>query len=335
MSVGIEQGSGKNHSVGTHFRQNSMMLNDAHQVTGASNNSFDKPDLRLRLVGQMQILDGADETVLLLGRRTRILLAILALSGYPVPRHRLARMLWSTRGEEQRRASLRQEIHRVHEALEAVAPGLLQINREHMTIRHDRIWLDVVEGFTATIHNPAPLALLSGVLLDEYDHLNPVLDEWLATEREKIRIHARTVLDGQLALQRTPEGRLAITNQLLQFDPAHESAWRARIQAYANLGDRDLSIEAYERCQAALRQKLGAVPDEETRRLVDFIRKTGELPQTGGSLTLGSAVLPRSVSRAGPLVGVLPFQVSGMDPEQAFLSMALADEITNRASSFS
>ena len=292
------------------------------------------PDLRLRLVGEMRISNAADEILPSLGRRTRLLLAILALSDFPVPRHRLASMLWSRRGEDQRRASLRQEIHRLQEAMEPVASGLIQVNRDQMTIRHERVWIDVAEALTATVQNPGPLTLLSGVLLDGYDHLDPALDEWLTTEREKLRTHARIVLEGQLAIQETPEGVLAVTSQVLQFESAHESAWRARIRAYADLGDRNLAIEAYDRCQAALTQKLGAVPCEETQRLVESIRKSSNILQPSRSSALAAISLPASPVRAGLRVGVLPFQLSGMEPEQAFLSMALADEITTALSPF-
>jgi DNA-binding SARP family transcriptional activator len=329
-----EPGANENHPTNVLLQPRSMMLDDVSSGFGASNPFSYHPDLRLRLMGQMQATTGAGEIIPVLGRRTRMLLAILALSNYPVPRHRLVRMLWSTRSEQQRRASLRQEIHRLQEMAGSVAPDLIRVNRDHMTIRHERIWVDAVEALTATVQNPAPLSLLSGVLLDGYDHLDPTLDEWLATEREKLRIHARAVLEGQLALQTAPEGTLAVTGQLLQFDPAHESAWRARIQAYAALGNRGLAIEAYEQCRAALTQKLGAVPCEETQRLVASIRQNSDIPQPYHSPATTATMLPVSAVHAGLRIGVLPFQLSGMEPEHAFLSVALADEITTALSPF-
>ena len=73
---------------------------------------------RLRLIGQMEAWTLTSESVLPAGRKTRALLAIVALGApRPVLRSRLAEMLWSRRSEEQARASLRQEIHRLLEAL--------------------------------------------------------------------------------------------------------------------------------------------------------------------------------------------------------------------------
>ena len=77
----------------------------------------DKPVVRLRLIGQMEAWTLTAESILPTGRKTRALLAILALSApRPVLRGRLAEMLWSRRPEEQARASLRQEIHRLLDA---------------------------------------------------------------------------------------------------------------------------------------------------------------------------------------------------------------------------
>ncbi len=60
------------------------------------------------------------ENVLPAGRKTRALLAVIALSSPRAAlRGRLAELLWSRRPEEQARASLRQEIHRLLETLGA------------------------------------------------------------------------------------------------------------------------------------------------------------------------------------------------------------------------
>jgi len=77
--------------------------------------------VRLRLIGQMEAWTLTSENVLPAGRKTRALLAVVALSSpRPALRGRLAELLWSRRPEEQARASLRQEIHRL---LETLAPA--------------------------------------------------------------------------------------------------------------------------------------------------------------------------------------------------------------------
>jgi len=88
--------------------------------------------LRLRLIGQMEARSLNSENVLPPGRKTRALLAILALSApRPALRGHLAELLWSCRPEEQARASLRQEIHRLLAALASAKGEILQITRDH------------------------------------------------------------------------------------------------------------------------------------------------------------------------------------------------------------
>src|ERR1700744_5171222 len=88
---------------------------------------------RGRLVGQMEAGTLTSESILPTGRKTRALLAILALSSpRPALRGRLAELLWSRRPEEQARASLRQEIHRLMETLDPVGPQIIAINRDHL-----------------------------------------------------------------------------------------------------------------------------------------------------------------------------------------------------------
>ena len=79
--------------------------------------------VRLRLIGQMEAWTLTSENVLPAGRKTRALLAVIALaSPRPALRGRLAELLWSRRPEEQARASLRQEIHRLLESWRRQGP---------------------------------------------------------------------------------------------------------------------------------------------------------------------------------------------------------------------
>src|SRR5271165_2413356 len=107
--------------------------------------------LRLRLIGQMEAWTLTSESVLPAGRKTRALLAIIALSApRPALRGRLAEMLWSRRPEEQARASLRQEIHRLLEILSPAGSEIIQVTRDHLSLRPGAVWTDVDEVMGAT-----------------------------------------------------------------------------------------------------------------------------------------------------------------------------------------
>src|ERR1700684_1586778 len=106
--------------------------------------------VRLRLIGQMEAWTVTSENVLPAGRKTRALLAAIALSGpRPALRGRLAELLWSRRPEEQARASLRQEIHRLLEVLAPANSDILLVTRDHLSLKPGAVWIDVEEVMRA------------------------------------------------------------------------------------------------------------------------------------------------------------------------------------------
>ena len=150
--------------------------------------------VRLRLIGQMEAWTVTSESVLPAGRKTRALLAAIALSGpRPALRGRLAELLWSRRPEEQARASLRQEIHRLLEVLSPAKTEILQVTRDHLSLKPGAIWIDVDEVMRATTMQPASLSLLDGELLEDLAGVDPAFDMWLTAERERLRDRARAL----------------------------------------------------------------------------------------------------------------------------------------------
>ena len=163
--------------------------------------------VRLRLIGQMEAWTLTSESVLPTGRKTRALLAVLALSSpRPVLRGRMAELLWSRRPDEQARASLRQEIHRLTEAMAPVGSRILGINRDHLMLRAGTVWIDVEEVLRATPERSAALSLLDGDLLEDLDGIDPAFDAWLAGERERLVDRAR-VLAEHLLREKSELGR--------------------------------------------------------------------------------------------------------------------------------
>ncbi len=299
--------------------------------------------VRLRLIGQMEAWTLTSESVLPPGRKTRALLAVLALSvPRPVLRSRLAELLWSRRPEEQARASLRQELHRLLETLGPVGSRVLMATRDHLALRTGAAWVDVEEVLRATPARPAALSLLDGELLEDLDGIGPAFDVWLSAERERLRDRARAVAEVLLREQTEPDGMIAAAQQLLAIDRTHEGAWRALMRSHAVRGERGLAIQAYEKCSAVLAELLDAQPSEETNRLIGELRATGaprralaspfdtrlasrsEGPETPGE--------PRAESRAGShggaRVGVMPLQLIGATEAEAHLGTGLAEEIT-------
>lgn len=255
--------------------------------------------VRLRLIGQMEAWTLTSESILPTGRKTRALLAVLALSApRPVLRGKLAEMLWSRRPEEQARASLRQEIHRLLEALNPVGSQILSINRDHLALRPGTVWVDVEEVLRASPNKPAALSLLDGDLLEDLDGVDPSFDGWLTGERERVRDRARMLAETLLREKTDPETVIPAAQQLLGIDRTHEGAWRALMRAYAGRGERGMAIQAFERCRAVLAEQLDAQPSEETLRLLAEIRTVG--PAARAAATGGAGGMPPATPAAPP-----------------------------------
>ncbi len=318
--------------------------------------------VRLRLIGQMEAWTFTSESVMPTGRKTRALLAVLALSSpRPVLRSKLAELLWSRRPDEQARASLRQEIHRLSEAMAPVGGQLLIVNRDHLMLRPGTAWIDVEEVLRATPDRPGALSLLDGDLLEDLDGVDPAFDAWLAGERERLLDRARVLAEQLLHEQTDSDAVIAAAQQVLAIDRAHEGAWRALMRAYAARGERGMAIQAYERCRGVLADQLDANPSEETQRVAAEIRAAApvsrSVPQapvlvpTRPDVRLMLRAPPRQeahhearaepraearahVPRGGARVGVLPLQLIGTSAAESHLSTGLADEITSALARF-
>ncbi len=298
--------------------------------------------LRLRLIGQMAAWGPGSHNILPGGRKTRALLAVIAMSGArPALRGRLAELLWSRRPEEQARASLRQEIHRLLEALAPAGIDALQVTRDHLTLRPGLAWVDVEEVMGATVKQPAALSLLEGDLLEDLDGADPAFDTWLATERERLRDHGRGLAEALLREQDDPDTTIPAAQRLLAIDRAHEGAWRALMRAHAARGERGMAIQSYDRCRAVLADLLDAAPSAETQKLLADIRGAGgtRTPSRLSALQRASATEEEPApgteqagaghaARRAIRIGVLPFKHMGADVEEAHLSSGIAEEIT-------
>ncbi len=340
-------------------------------VTSSSLPSPADPVLvRLRLIGQMEAWTLTSENILPTGRKTRALLAILALSSpRPVLRSKLAELLWSRRPEEQARASLRQEIHRLLEALNPVGAQIMSVQRDHLTLRPGTVWVDVEEVLRASTSKPQALTLLDGELLEDLDGVDPSFDQWLAGERERLRDRARALAETLLREKDDPETVIPAAQQLLLIDKTHEGAWRSLMRAYTTRGERGMAIQAYERCRSVLADLLDAQPSDETQRLLAEIRASSPpaapmprgqaipppppppasrleprqpmrepradfLREPRPEVRERSSGEPRATTRGGARVGVLPLQMIGTTESEVHLSTGLADEITSALARF-
>ncbi len=283
--------------------------------------------LRLKLIGAMDAWSVSSERVLPRVRKTRAVLAILALAApHPVPRQKLSGLLWSTRDREQARASLRQALHELSLALTPCGPALLHADRDKVWLDADAIWVDARQVVCSEPMSPAFLDLLDGTLLEGLEGLDPAMDAWLASERRAFRDRARSAMERLLDAVTDPELRIETARRLVSLDEAHEIAWRTLMEGYAMRGERSRALEAFESCRSALARLLKAAPSAETLALAETLRH-GTDPdvsaQPFGELRVQTK---RSVKR-GARLGVAPLRALGNAAETDF-AIGLAEEIT-------
>ena len=293
--------------------------------------ALDAPDtdstlrLRLRLFGTMEARTADGANVLPIGRKSRALLAILGVSApHPVPRGRLAYLLWSRRPPEYARASLRQELHRLLAALQPAGPGVLSITRENLSLESKLVWIDVEEFSRAAVQDSEALDLLGGELLSEFDSIDPALDRWLINERKRLRDRAKVVAEALLDEQAEPERIILAAQRLLGIDSSHEGAWSALMRGYAVRGESRKAIQTYDECREVLVERMRAPPSQDARTLREEIRAPS--PTSAAAI---QAPEPRHAgARWGARVGVMPLQnLSGGD-EEAQVSASLMEAIT-------
>ncbi|WP_156918089.1 hypothetical protein [Bradyrhizobium sp. Cp5.3] len=139
-----------------------------------------RPRLRLRVFGAVEAWSWTGESILPRGRKAQAILAYLAMCGEPtVPRRRLARLLWSTRWEEQARASLRQSLMELRRSIIAISPELLCIENDRVSLQIAKVWIDGIGGPTQVHRSICPLQQDPNTFLESLRGLDAAFDRWI------------------------------------------------------------------------------------------------------------------------------------------------------------
>jgi DNA-binding SARP family transcriptional activator/TolB-like protein len=300
--------------------------------------ALEAPVLRLQLFGQMVVHDAAGKSLLPRARKTRALLAVLALSApRPVLRSHLTALLWSQREKEQARASLRQAVHELQATLGPPYNRLLHAERNHIAILTEGLHVDVLQVGRDGVETDDLLDQFRSVVLEDLGGLDPAFDRWLDQQRQRLIQIARTLGEGILAEAVGGTAIMKAANRLLVIDKAHEGAWQAIIRIHTERGDRSAALAAFEGCRASLAEVSHLLPSPETRELVAGIRNPST--QDGGAATISRGMRVPSLrqyapeGRSGVRLGILPFR--SIDPGgEDRLSQGLESEIVTGLSRF-
>jgi DNA-binding SARP family transcriptional activator/TolB-like protein len=221
--------------------------------------------------------DGRD--IALRNRKARAILAYLALSQTrEEQREKLAGLFWSEFGEGNARATLRQAVHELKEALEASGCHVLVTTRMTVGVKPGSVVVDLDEVLAALGRRETPEALLrqprvAESLLAGFEDLDQSFGVWLLANRQAL--HDRLIRgledifrDGASARQR----RLA-AEATLMLDPTHEEACRVVMRACAEAGETSSAIRVYDELYRLLDEDYDMEPSAATQELVAEIKQ--------------------------------------------------------------
>ncbi len=232
--------------------------------------------LYINCLGTPKVLDDAGTAVAVPTRKAlAILVYLLRTPGRLVPREQVADILWSKAPRDKAIQSLRQALRQVRRIEEASGVRFLEADKGHVGLAGSVLVSDFGEvsellesGGAADFE--AALARIRGPLLNGYETLDPVFQDWLTIERQRLlsdyTSSALKVVD-TLSLLEEPERVEAGCRFLLGLDSALEHAHQLLIKLYLVSGRKAEAHEQLKRCEAELKAHLDAVPDEETLRL--------------------------------------------------------------------
>ncbi len=276
-------------------------------------------DLSL-LGGFRLLLDGSE--VRLRNRKARAVLACLALaSGREETRERLVGLLWSESSEAKGRASLRQVVHELREAL---PESLFSPERLSLIVSASAWRIDVQEMEAQLEAGRVPPSLietplLPDTLMEGYEDLDTAFGVWLLTKRQSLQEGLARRL-GVLLAAASPSVRRAAARGLLSLDPTNEEACRHAMQAAVAEGDVAGALRLYEALWNLLGEDFDMEPSPATQELVAAI-KTGRLapPTATARPQATEPVIPLPQARARMLLLIEPFAAHGVPEERAHL----------------
>jgi DNA-binding SARP family transcriptional activator len=221
--------------------------------------------LMVNVLGSLTITLGAGCHIAKLPKKGSALLAYLAMVGGPVPRERLADLLWPYQATEQARHSLRNCLLELRKRL---GP---EVARLHCDFDSCRLEAETdLQHFRQLVETGGldelrkAVWLIRGDLLDGLDITSEPWSEWLDRERELVAGAIGPALT-IYSLVASQAGRhdeaLSAARQLVWLNNLNEESHRCLMRVLAAAGQRGCALQQFKRLGQVLKAELGVAPD--------------------------------------------------------------------------
>ncbi len=290
--------------------------------------------LKVNLLGGFEARFSGGPPLSLPTKKAQALLAHLALRpGEPHPRDKVAALLWGDKEEEQARHSLRQAISAIRKALSHASPRCLLLEGDTIALASSTE-VDAVrfEQYVSDGSSPAleqATQLYKGDFLEGLDVKEEMFEEWLMTERERLR---ELALDGSAKLlahqlkNNLDEAAIQTALQLLGLDPLQESVHQILMRLYFKNGRRGAALMQYQRCVEVLQRELGVEPEPETKQCYqEILQRASRTPAAEAPQIRQASRRRRRVHRARPDYRTPETSLIGREPELARLRQAIGE----------
>lgn len=219
---------------------------------------------------KLRLLDGFElrhhDVPLTLAKGSQRILAFLALADREVERGSAAYQLWPDKTDDRAVANLRTALWRIRRQ-----PTPLVITNATSLRLHPDVWVDARDGVRELRSSPLGSVLSEDSTMAMRGELLPDwYDEWLLTERERlrqVRLHALEDSARQLIAGGAFARAIDLGLRAIAMEPLRESAHELVITAHLAEGNPYEAHRQYERLVAVLRDELSVEP---SRRLRDL-----------------------------------------------------------------
>lgn len=247
--------------------------------------------LEIRVLGEFTVLRNGAAVPLPRSRKTRALLAYLAIDGRRHQRERLCELFWELPDDP--RGALRWSLSRIRQVLGAEAASLLRADRSTVQLCLDDVSFGyaTIRGLTQVDLNACPLAMLESCaaqfagpfLADLSVPRCPEFEAWRAAVSDEADVLHIRLLRALIERTEVPERALAYAHQLRRLSP----------------GNPELAREIEELARAARQSAMTAQPAMRTLRVAGARPVAWELMRDRAADLAGENPQMLALRRAG------------------------------------